>query len=139
MLWLGLAATGGISAAWAFPSPVIWIAGGEGTQKGSYIGTANRVHPACKLDWEGYLAQQSEINHIQAVESAEVKFRMNPEAAHRVEMYHHNKKIINGPKNQTTPEERDLSKLAERALARGNSTFYETPKQQGEAVNDDSY
>lgn len=28
MLWLGLAATGGISSAWAFPFPIIWIPGG---------------------------------------------------------------------------------------------------------------
>jgi len=28
MLWLGLAATGGISAAWAFPFPLVWLSGG---------------------------------------------------------------------------------------------------------------
>lgn len=89
-----------------FDPSQLWIAEASGPRMGAFIGVADAINPAGKLDQQGILAQVGTVAHIRAIESKDSQIAAEGEMSRRVAMREHNNNVLNG----TTPadlEERD--------------------------------
>ena len=93
-----------------FDPTQLWIAEADGSQRGRFIGLAQRVQMGGKFDAEKTLAQLGAVHHIQTVESATVRARVTASAVDaRLAMKEHNAHVFDG----TTPSDRAESRRAD--------------------------
>lgn len=77
-----------------FDPSKLWIAEAQGSRKGAFIGVANLIQPACKIDSDGIHAQLGEVAHVRSLQTKAVTVRTESEAGARLARRDYNRDVL---------------------------------------------